>query len=528
MSGYLKVLSQDGTWETHYAVVDGSKLQFWRKKEEKAAGVPPVKELDLHCATLREIGEPCTWSVQPGKAHASYLQAESESRKDEWINALRHYNSTATLAPKVCLNDFEKVFVLGKGSYGKVYMVRKRDTGKTYAMKEMSAEKMRQAEIKAPFMERLILQEIDHPFIVHLHYSFQEDGYLYMILDLLGGGELFTYIENHAPLPEETGKYYAAEVATALGYLHSRNIIYRDLKPENVVFDQEGHACLTDFGLAKANVYEANAVTYCGTNEYLAPELLKGVPHGKAVDWWSLGLMMCEMIFNELPFYDDNPVQMQTRILTEEVRFPKLKTPVSEPTKDLIRRLLDKDPSRRMQTLEEFKQHPAVVDLDFDLLVQRKIPPPITPDSDPARNFSPEFTREVIVPKEAPSQAVVTLAGYTFDKDAKEHEQAQGATSKDAKKAVAPQRPASGKSSGNNTNKNHNHSSTRSSAVVVNSKRLSLGNTSNSSSASGTAKQTSAAATQNNKSEGSSSSKASSVVVRKNMMGGNTTSKSNK
>lgn len=524
MSGYLKVLSRDGSWETHYAAVEGTKLMYWRKKEEKTAGAPPVKELDLQCATLREIGEPCTWSVQPDKAHAAYFQAESEQKKEEWMNTLRHYNSSATLTPKLCLNDFEKLFVLGKGSYGKVYMVRKKDTGKTYAMKEMSTEKMKQAEVVAPLKERLILQEIDHPFIVHLHYSFQEDGYVYMILDLLGGGELFTYIENHAPLPEETGKYYAAEVATALGYLHSRNIIYRDLKPENVVFDQDGHACLTDFGLAKANVYEANAVTYCGTNEYLAPELLKGVPHGKAVDWWSLGLMMCEMIFNELPFYDDNPVQMQTRILTEEVRFPKLKTPVSEPTKDLIRRLLDKDPSRRMQTLEEFKQHPCFADLDFDLLLQRKIPPPITPDSDPARNFSPEFTGEPILTKEAPAQTVVTLAGYTYDKDSKEQE---------AARATAPKKSSftssSAKNNSNNNSTNNNTSTSTHSPAAASAKRLSLGNASSSSSTSGTAKQSATPALGRKSDSGASAgSKSTPLAARKNLVAGTASHKTSK
>jgi serum/glucocorticoid-regulated kinase 2 len=528
MLGYLSVLSQNGTWETHYAVVDGAKLQYWRSKEDRAAGAPPVRSLDLQCAALREIGEPCAWSVQPDKTHATYFQAESEVKKDEWVNALRHYNSSTTQAAKLCLNDFVKLFVLGKGSYGKVYMVRKKDTGKTYAMKEMSTEKMKQAEVVAPLKERLILQEIDHPFIVHLHYSFQEDGYVYMILDLLAGGELFTYIENHAPLPEETGKYYAAEVATALGYLHSRNIIYRDLKPENVVFDQDGHACLTDFGLAKANVYEANAVTYCGTNEYLAPELLKGVPHGKAVDWWSLGLMMCEMIFNELPFYDENPVVMQTRILSEEVHFPNLKTSVSEPTKDLIRRLLDKDPSRRLQTLEEFKQHPCFANLDFDLLLQRKIPPPIKPDSDPARNFSPEFTGEVILPKEAPSQAVVTLAGYTYDKDSKRHEETLKGTAKaSTAAAIVPKGSSSGCSSNNHR---ANSGASAHSPAATNSKRLSIGNASNASSTSGTAKQASSSsiAAQGKRTDGVATSKTTPLATRKNLVGGSAAHKSGK
>lgn len=421
MSGYLKVLLRDGSWETRYVEVADSRLCFWATKEERESGAAAVKELDLKCATLCTVSEPCTWSVQPEKRSAIYFKAESEARKDEWMDTLRHYNSNLSVSEKVSLRDFEKKIVLGRGSYGKVFMVLKKDTGRRYAMKEMSAEKMRMAEIKAPFAERIILEEIDHPFIVHLHYSFQEEGNLYMILDLLAGGELFTYIDQHAPLEEEVVKFYAAEVALALGYLHSRNIIYRDLKPENVVFDSDGHACLTDFGLAKANVYEATASTYCGTNEYLAPELLKGIPHGKAVDWWSLGLMMCEMLFNELPFYDDNPMQMQIKILSEEVTFPAHAS-ISEDTKDLIRCLLNKSSEKRMQTLEAFKAHKCFAGLDFDLLLQRKLKAPITPDPDPSHNFSREFTSEVITQSESPSQAVVTLAGYTYDREVSEQE----------------------------------------------------------------------------------------------------------
>ncbi|KAG5498592.1 hypothetical protein JKF63_02878 [Porcisia hertigi] len=421
MSGYLKVLSQEGNWETRYIEIHDTKLRLWRTKGDKESGAAVVKELDLKCATLRDMSEPNTWVVQPEKAEATYFQAEKAERKTEWMETLRHYNLSSSASEKVTLRDFEKKFVLGKGSYGKVFMVVKRDTGKWYAMKEMNAEKMRQAEIKAPFAERIILEEIDHPFIVHLHYSFQEQGNLYMILDLLAGGELFTYIEQHAPLDEEVVKFYAAEVALALGYLHSRNIIYRDLKPENVVFDRDGHACLTDFGLAKANVHEPNAVTYCGTNEYLAPELLKGVPHGKAVDWWSLGLMICEMLFNDLPFYDENPMQMQMKILTEEVTFPS-QVRISEETKDLIRCLLNKNPERRLQTLEAFKAHKCFSNIDFALLEARKLKAPITPDPNPAHNFAKEFTSEVIVPNESPSKAVVTLAGYTYDRDLSEQE----------------------------------------------------------------------------------------------------------
>ncbi|KAK7200002.1 rac serine-threonine kinase [Novymonas esmeraldas] len=437
MSGYLKVLLSDSRWETRYVEIADTKLRFWKTKEGKESGAPPVKELDLKRATLCEVAEPNTWAVQPDRNETTYLQAEGEERKNEWMDALRHYNSSGSLSEKVTLKDFEKKLVLGKGSYGKVYMVVKRDTGKRYAMKELSLDKMWQAEITTPLSERSILQDIDHPFIVHLHYSFQEEGSLYMILDLLAGGELFTYMERAAPLEEDTVKFYAAEVALALGYLHSRNVIYRDLKPENVVFDSDGHACLTDFGLAKSDVHEANAVTYCGTNEYLAPELLKGVPHGRAVDWWSLGLMMYEMLFDALPFYDKNPVSMQTKILSEEVTFPN-HIQASEDMKDLIRGLLNKNPERRLQTLEAFKAHKCFTHLDFDRLEARRLKAPVEPDPDPAHNFDREFTSEEIVQKEPPSHAVVTLAGYTYERGVSEQEESP---SHSPTSAVEPRRP---------------------------------------------------------------------------------------
>lgn len=416
MSGYLKVLVGDGSWCTCYAVLEGTKLRYWPTKEDKEVQGRPLGDLELTGATLKDISEPNTWVVTTASRTHTYFQASTQQQKDEWLGLLQHYPSGMQAVKRVTLNDFKKKMVLGQGSYGKVYMVVKKDTGKCYAMKEMSKEKMKQADIKAPFDEKRILECVDHPFIVKLYYSFQDSRNLYMILDLLAGGELFTYIIDNAPLPEETVKFYIAQVGCAIGHLHSQNIIYRDLKPENVVFDAEGHACLTDFGLAKSNVYEASAETFCGTNEYLAPELLKDIPHGKAVDWWSLGLMMYEMLFSDLPFYDENPVRMHERILCEPLRFPN-NVHISDEAKNLISRLLDKDSLTRLQTLEEFKSHPFFASLDFNRLLRRELTPPIHPSSDPTNNFSREYTEQPIDSSTDSIGEITTLAGYTYDRE---------------------------------------------------------------------------------------------------------------
>ncbi|CAD2218223.1 RAC serine/threonine-protein kinase [Angomonas deanei] len=325
--------------------------------------------------------------------------------------------SASTKKDKISLKDFEVVSVIGTGSFGKVYHVMKKGTSESYAMKEMNKEVVERENLTAHiFAEKSILQTINHPFIVKLHYAFQTKDRLYLVLDLLSGGELFFHLGQVGVFEEPRARFYVAQIGIALGYLHGLNIIYRDLKPENAVLDKDGFVCLTDFGLAKENVEGAGASTFCGTPEYLAPEFLMGKTYGREVDWWSLGVLMYEMLFGIPPFYDENQNAMYELILTAPLTFDDEIT-VSDEAKDLLTRLLDRNPTTRLQNVEDFTKHPFFKTMDFKKLYDRKIPPPFKPDADVLKNFDSQFTTQKpeMSADDANSKGFSNIVGFTFE-----------------------------------------------------------------------------------------------------------------
>jgi len=208
---------------------------------------------------------------------------------------------------KVGKDDFELLKVIGKGSFGKVMQVKKKDDGQIYAMKVLRKEAIiARKQVDHTRAEKAILQKIEHPFIVKLNYAFQTEDKLYMVLDFVNGGELFFHLKKEGKFSEERVRLYSAEIALALHHLHSRDIVYRDLKPENILIDADAHICITDFGLSKEIISDEVTHTFCGTPEYLAPEVLKGQGHGCPVDWWSLGTLIYEMLTGLPPFYSQN------------------------------------------------------------------------------------------------------------------------------------------------------------------------------------------------------------------------------
>lgn len=216
--------------------------------------------------------------------------------------------------------------VVGRGSFGKVLQVRKKDTGKVYAMKILDKSRvMKTKQEKHTNDEKRILQSIDHPFIVKLHFAFQTPEKLYMVMDFINGGELFHRLDLEEYLNEEQTRFYTAEIALALMHLHSHGIVYRDLKPENVLIDRTGNIVVTDFGLSKQLASEADQTqTFCGTPDYLAPEILTAKGHGVAVDWWSLGVLTYEMLAGYTPFAsddEDNQNETYQNILNKEPEF---------------------------------------------------------------------------------------------------------------------------------------------------------------------------------------------------------------
>ncbi|KAF2241439.1 Pkinase-domain-containing protein [Trematosphaeria pertusa] len=295
------------------------------------------------------------------------------------------------------IDDFELLKVVGRGSYGKVLQVRKRDTGRIYALKTIrKANIISRSEVAHTLAERSVLAQINNPFIVPLKFSFQSPEKLYFVLAFVNGGELFYHLKKEQTFSVNRARFYTAELLCALECLHGFNVIYRDLKPENILLDYTGHIALCDFGLCKLNMGEGERTnTFCGTPEYLAPELLLNGGYDKTVDWWTLGVLLYEMLTGLPPYYDENTNEMYRKILHEPLHFHL----VPPAARDLLARLLDRDPKRRLGVNEaaEIKAHYFFHGIDWRKLLDRKYEPSFKPNVTDARdtaNFDDEFTSE--------------------------------------------------------------------------------------------------------------------------------------
>ena len=249
------------------------------------------------------------------------------------------------------IEDFDLLKVVGKGSFGKVMQVMKKDTSRIYALKTIRKQHIiSRSEVAHTLAERSVLAQINNPFIVPLKFSFQSPEKLYLVLAFVNGGELFHHLQKEQRFDINRSRFYAAELLCALECLHGFGVIYRDLKPENILVDYVGHIALCDFGLCKLDMKDEDKTnTFCGTPEYLAPELLHGQGYTKAVDWWTLGVLLYEMLTGLPPFYDENTNEMYRKILAEPLHFPGPEV-VPPAARDLLQKLLDRDATRRLGT----------------------------------------------------------------------------------------------------------------------------------------------------------------------------------
>uniref|UniRef100_A0A670I682 Ribosomal protein S6 kinase n=1 Tax=Podarcis muralis TaxID=64176 RepID=A0A670I682_PODMU len=295
-------------------------------------------------------------------------------------------------------SQFELLKVLGQGSYGKVFLVRKvkgSDAGQLYAMKVLKKATLKVRDRVRSKMERDILAEVNHPFIVKLHYAFQTEGKLYLILDFLRGGDLFTRLSKEVMFTEEDVKFYLAELALALDHLHGLGIIYRDLKPENILLDEEGHIKITDFGLSKEAIdHDKRAYSFCGTIEYMAPEVVNRRGHTQSADWWSFGVLMFEMLTGSLPFQGKDRKETMALILKAKLGMPQF---LSTEAQSLLRALFKRNPSNRLGAgldgVEEIKRHPFFATIRLEC--KKEIMPPFKPAvgrPEDTFHFDPEFT----------------------------------------------------------------------------------------------------------------------------------------
>jgi len=278
--------------------------------------------------------------------------------------------------------DFDLRATVGTGTFGRVRVIKiKGSADRTpFALKIMKkSEVIRLKQVEHVKAETQILSQIEHPFIVNLLCTFQDEKRLFILLEFVNGGELFSHLRKEGRLPNDDSRFYSGEIVLAFEYLHSKHIVYRDLKPENLLIDCEGHMKITDFGFAK--VVEDRTWTLCGTPEYLAPEIIQSKGHGRAVDWWALGILIFEMLAGYPPFYDENPFGIYQKVLAGRIDFPKH---FDVKAKDLIKRLLTHDRAKRFGCLkngaDDIKKHKWYKGLEWEQLVNRQVRAPFLPD----------------------------------------------------------------------------------------------------------------------------------------------------
>ena len=290
-------------------------------------------------------------------------------------------NSIEEEEERISPSSFICLAQLGKGSFGEVYLVQKINTKEKFAMKVLRKERIiAQNLLKYAIAERNVLSLSNHPFIVKLNFAFQTSSKLFLILEYCSNGDLARHLLFEKRFSESRAKFYICEVLLALENLHQRDIIFRDLKPDNVVLDGEGHCKLTDFGLSKEGVGEnQSASSFCGSIAYLAPEMLKKQGHGKAVDWYLLGVLLYEMLVGITPFFTSRKEDIFHNIEFEELKIPEF---IQPDTASLLKGLLQKDPRKRLgggnRDALEIKEHPYFRDVNWDDVYNKRIiPPPV-------------------------------------------------------------------------------------------------------------------------------------------------------
>jgi len=307
------------------------------------------------------------------------------------------YQKRPVSAPR--LDSFKMIKVIGKGSFGKVFLVKEHKTGEMFALKVLRKDNIiKRNQVEHTKTERSVLGYCRHPFIVSMNMAFQSKDKLYFVLDYCAGGELFFHLGKLGKFPEPRARFYAAEIILAISYVHSLDIIYRDLKPENVLLDATGHVRLTDFGLSKEGISNSSsgAYSFCGTPEYLAPEILNRQGHGRAVDWWSLGALLYEMLTGLPPFYCQDRERLFEKIRKGDLHYP---ASLSKPSKQLLLGLLTRDPDLRLGSgpndAEDIKKNEFFDEVAWDKLSTGSVTPPWKPTingSLDTSQFDKEFT----------------------------------------------------------------------------------------------------------------------------------------
>ncbi|KAF6105693.1 protein kinase C epsilon [Phyllostomus discolor] len=306
-------------------------------------------------------------------------------------------------AKRLGLEEFNFIKVLGKGSFGKVMLAELKGKDEVYAVKVLKKDVILQDDdVDCTMTEKRILALArKHPYLTQLYCCFQTKDRLFFVMEYVNGGDLMFQIQRSRKFDEPRSRFYAAEVTSALMFLHQHGVIYRDLKLDNILLDAEGHCKLADFGMCKEGILNGvTTTTFCGTPDYIAPEILQELEYGPSVDWWALGVLMYEMMAGQPPFEADNEDDLFESILHDDVLYPVW---LSKEAVSILKAFMTKNPHKRLGCVaaqngeDAIKQHPFFKEIDWVLLEQKKIKPPFKPRIKTKRdvnNFDQDFTRE--------------------------------------------------------------------------------------------------------------------------------------
>uniref|UniRef100_A0AAQ5YID9 non-specific serine/threonine protein kinase n=1 Tax=Amphiprion ocellaris TaxID=80972 RepID=A0AAQ5YID9_AMPOC len=407
-------------WRPRYFLLktDGSFIGYKDKPQDSDLAYPLNNFSVAKCQLMKtERPKPNTFIIrclQWTTVIERTFHVDTPDERDEWAEAIQMVAESLAKQEEegiLCsptsqientMNDFDYLKLLGKGTFGKVILVREKASGTYYAMKILKKEVIiAKDEVAHTLTESRVLKNTRHPFLTSLKYSFQTKDRLCFVMEYVNGGELFFHLSRERVFSEDRTRFYGAEIVSALDYLHSAKIVYRDLKLENLMLDKDGHIKITDFGLCKEGITDtATMKTFCGTPEYLAPEVLEDNDYGRAVDWWGLGVVTYEMMCGRLPFYNQDHEKLFELILMEEIKFPRT---LSADAKSLLSGLLIKDPNKRLgggpDDAKEIMRHSFFGTIDWQDVYDKKLVPPFQPQvssETDTRYFDEEFTAQTI------------------------------------------------------------------------------------------------------------------------------------
>lgn len=414
IEGILEKKGIMGIWIRKYCVLVENNFMIFKKNGDKK----PELQIVINSTVYTEIVDTANNRFkisQLGNSDFIILQAKTANLMMEWILDLR---ACSFKNQSMSMEMFNIISVIGRGEYGKVMLCQKKDTQELFAIKTVHKNRLiRENKVQTILNERSILTSVNNPFIISLKYAFQTDTKFYLCLDYAPGGDLFHLLKD-GPLPIQDVKLYLAELSLAINDLHLKGVIYRDLKPENILFDKFGHIKLTDFGLSKVIVDTESVKTFCGTSDYMAPEIIKRNSYGKEIDWWGVGIVCYEMLYGELPFASANKQRLYSNIVSKEPFFENTTDP---DLKELLKSLMEKDPKKR-GNFNTVKNSKFFNNFDFEAAFNKQIPPSKLPEISShfsTENFDPEFTKEkafdsLTYANSSSNQFIVPNFSFTF------------------------------------------------------------------------------------------------------------------